>query len=432
MLEHLRLLREAGDEEGLARALLENGEFLYSQGHSQVSNYVQLVDEDSLDGLDSVRFLVLRSDIAVGEGKLPAARVLLKKGLRHCDRMMRAPGEEREEAVRLVSRIYTRSAEISKLEGRLGDTVKEHKKSVKLNKEYKDRAGEGKALNNLAMAHRERGELEEALEALERAREIFRELGEDTAMALVEVNIGDIYLLKRDYRGSRKHFRTAQLTTTRYPPARALIFRKIGSANMRTGDHKDAAAALGKALDSYREAGDVVNQITCLGDLFRCACRMDEKGAAGKHLKSAEDLLEGYSEEYGDTAAIADMEMELVKNRLIYSTLWDRKGLRRQVSAYLDNCIRSGSPRLVMEHLDDITGELGDKEGVLAFYSELEKGLVKVNSKQPQIILAIRRASLLKELGREKEAAKLLKETLPLARHMGFTLAIKRIRELMK
>jgi tetratricopeptide (TPR) repeat protein len=427
MLEHLRLLLESGQRKPFTTALLENGEFLFSQGHTQITDYVNDIDEDQVKGLDKVRLLILKSDIAVEESRLKQARGLLKRGLKICDTILRSKvgKKKKDETVRQVSRIYTRSAEISKLEGKLDDTLMDHKKSVNLNKKYGDMAGEGKALNNLAMAFRERGELDEALKTLEKAKAIFQELSDPTARALVEVNIGDIYLLKRNFKRSRKHFKIAQETTTKYLPAKGLIFRKIGGANMRTGDYASASKSLKQALAAYMDTADVTNQITCLGDLFKCACTR-------AHLKSVEKLLAAYSREFGDSVTTKELVMDHVKNRLVFASLWERKGLSRTVKEYLDLITEVGKLRQVLDQLEDLSSEIEEGPALLALYMSLEKGLQRVKAKHPFIIVSIRRASLLTEMGRKKEAKAVLKKMHPLAKQIGFTKAQKRIEEMLK
>jgi GH15 family glucan-1,4-alpha-glucosidase len=91
-----------------------------------------------------------------------------------------------------------------------------------------------------------------------------------------------------------------------------------------------------------------------------------------------------------------------------------------------------GEIRQVLDQLEDLAGEIEDRPALLALYLNIEKGLQRVKAKHPFIIVSIRRASLLTEMGRKKEAKTLLKKMRPLARQIGFKKAQKRIEEMLK
>ena len=381
LLDYLRLLSESQQRKRFIRAVLENADFLLSQGYSQVGEYIQDIDEAEVSKLDYVRLLILKCDAALANGKHQLARRFLKKGLASYDSLLQTKLKEKtkEELILLVSRIYNRSAEISKLEGRLDETIKEHKKSIQLNKKYNNKPGEGKALNNLALAYRERGELDLALDTLMKAQKIFQELNDKTALALVEVNIGDIYLLKRDLKAAMNHFQQAENASLKYPATRGLIFNKIGKAQVQLGHFDLAQNAYFVSLKAYKEANDQTNRIRTLSELFKCALNLKNREAAQNYLEATLRLLEDRFRppEPSDSSELTlknTLFSRHMKDRLIFSSIWDKKELKTNLKEYVNFQLNNNDPKAILEDLDYLLKELDtQKRALLILCADLER-----------------------------------------------------------
>jgi tetratricopeptide (TPR) repeat protein/predicted transcriptional regulator len=435
ILEYLRLLRESADKEQFISALLEHGDFLLSQGYTQIGEHLQEIDDREVSKLDGIRLLVLKSDNAFANGNLALARNYLTKGLQNCDFLLKSKNEgiSKEDIVHLLSRIYNRSAEISKLEGRLDDTIKAYKETVKLNQKYENFSEVGKALNNLALIYRERGELDLALKQLFSARELFQKIQDPNAMALVDVNVGDIYFLKKDYKKADNSFKSAEKATLKYPEVKGLIFGKIGRTRLSMDKFKLAEHSLLESLEAYRKSQHSFNQIKNLNDLYLCSSNLKNREASRKYLDSASRLLLEHFREHEGSELWTGLYNEYLKNAIGYCVLWDKKNLEDGISNYIDFHSRRQNPKIILDDLEQLSKELKtNQKAVVKLYSDISKILSGIDDKHPLVILNIRRSQLFIEKGNKKDAAVLLRKTYNMAKRINFDKGIQKIEEILE
>ncbi len=434
ILDYLRLVYDSGQRKRFITALLENGEFLLSQGYHQVGDYIQDIEENEVSNIDQVRLLILKSDASLILDDLQLARKHLKNGLEKCDSLLQSKlfKNKKEEILQLVSKIYNRSAEISKQEGKLDETIKVHKKSIQLNRRYNNKPGLGKAFNNLAIAYRERGELDLAMETLQKAETIFRELNNLSALALVEINLGDLYMLKKKYNLALKHFQGADNPSLKNLSTRALAQRKIGLAQLQLKQYRTAGEAFLRSVNYYKQENDVYNVIKNLNDLFKCAWNLNEQSVAKEYLDNAEILFEQQLDDRTETALRNELYSEFLRNQLVCKAVWDKKGLRSGINEYINFHLENFSPRIILENLEVLKRELKhEKISLIIIYKEIEHHLWLREDKHPAIIVGIYRAELLHELNRKKEIKEIYNKVYPEAKGLKFKKAVKRIKELM-
>jgi tetratricopeptide (TPR) repeat protein/DNA-binding MarR family transcriptional regulator len=439
ILDYLRILHDSNQRSLFIETLLEHGEFLLSQGYTQVGEYIQEIDISEVFALNRIKLFILKSDGALGQGKMVQARAMLKNGLELSDRFLQSTAKnlkiKKEDIVQLISRIYNRSAEISKMEGRMDETIVEYNKNVALNKKYNDKAGLGKALNNLAMAYRERGELDLALKNLLSAEAVFNELGDQSAYALVQVNIGDIYFLKRDFANSQRYFNAAEQASPRIPAVKGAIFRKLGQTRLQLGQFPAAQHTLLEALTAFRKANDLNNRIRVLSDLFSCARHLKKKEIAQGYLDSALKLLDEHQREGMDAELMDELVSEHLRNELIFGTIWSPDDLPMRINKFISFQIRSGNPRGCLESVDELSKDkefVNNRNALVMVYEFAERYLMTIEDKHPFIIMNIRRASLLADMDRRNEAQTILQKILPIAKRIGFNKAVRRIEEMVK
>jgi len=434
LLEHIRLLAQSDRKDEFMTTLLENGEYLLSQGYAQIGEYVNEIDDDEVEGLDRVRVLILKSDSALVGGGIPKARLLLKRGLDISDGLLKSSDKSilKDELIQQISRIYNLNAEISKSEGKMDETIATHRKSVMLNRKYSNKPGEGKALNNLAIAYRERGDLNLALETLQKAQEVFQGLGDENALALVLVNMGDVHFLRRDYRFATKYFNEAKEISPRYPSVRGPMYRRIGRAQLGMGKYKAANEKLTESLDAFKEANDMNNQCLVLNDLFESAIGLRSKELAKGYLLTCEKLLEMNLKEKKDSKVLKEHFDSHLKNHLLYAATWSKNDVDKRIKKISDFQIKSSSPRAILKYLEEVAEDLKRYPNViLKLYSSMEEGLSKLGDKHPLVILSIRRVELLVEMKRKQEARSLSKRILPVVKKMGFKKAVKRLEKII-
>lgn len=435
LLDYLHILYESDRRDGFINAVLENSEFLLSQGYSQVGEYVSDINESEVSKIDRIRLLILKCDIALLEDKNNLARNHLKRGLELCDGLFQSKlkPKMKDDIVHLVSKIYNRSAEISKSEGRLDQTIIEHKKSIRLNRKYNNKSGEGKALNNLAIAYRERGELDLALESLEKAQKIFLNLNNQPALALVLVNIGDLYLLKKKYNKAMNYFQLAEGKALKNASINGLINRKLGLALIHLNKFSLAQKSFLKSIDAYREVKDLSNTIRNLNDLFICARRLDQKQVAERYLNTASNLIKERFKDYEDSSLRTELVMEQLRNQIVFSATWSKKELRKYIKRYIEFHSKNIGPKTTLEEIEKLKNELANEKIALnIFFKEMEPYFWQLEDKHPAIIVSIYRAEVLNELKRKKEINEIYKTIYPEAKRLKFGKAMRRIKELVK
>lgn len=435
MLDYIRLLKESKQKKRFIKALLQSGDFLLSQGYTQIGEYIQEIDSNEVMGLQKAQLLILKSDSALMRGKLAQARGILKFSLKQCDTLFRGTNKKvkKEKIIQLISCIYNRRAEISKLEGRMDETIKAYKKNMKLNRKYGNLADVGKALNNLGIAYRERGELDLALVNLFNAKKIFQELDDRTALALVEVNIGDIYFLKKDYNNSNKHFQEVEKITLKHPSIKGSIYRKLGQTKIQLGQFESAQSALLESSKAYKKVGNPANGIRALNDLFKCAQYLANRESSKEYLETASRLLDAYDKDQMNSELLAELVNEHLKNQLVYSIIWDNKNLEDRINRYVTFHSDRNDPKVILDDIELLSNEIRiNKNTLLTLYSRIEEFFRTLEDKHPLIIINIRRAKLLQDLRRAKEGKTLLKRMLPLAKQINFHKAIRRIEEMLR
>lgn len=412
-LEYLRLLREAERWGQFSETILEAGDQLLSQGYTQVGDFIEDIQIEDLKGIDKAKMLLLRSDVQFSQGRTVQARNGLEKALEVCDGLVGR--KKNEEVVKLVSKIYNRSAEMAKSEGSLDRTVKDQLKALKHNREFGDKAGEGKTLNNLGLTYRDRGQLDKALKTLNNARAIFKDLGDQNAYALVEANIGDLFLLKRDLPTARKLFNSARKVNLRYAPVKAQVNLKVGRAYMHMGDMKTAMKALNDSLGSFKDARDVNGRIVCTNELFRCACASGDKKKALSYLETVKTLIESL-----ERSGQASRKEDILFDQMLYGSLWEKGRSSKYVEDYIQYLFASQGPKEIMQTIDRIGKDLSDQpELLLKIYAKADKKFEELGENHPRVILHLRKAELLSEENGSK-AEKAVKEAKKIAEKIGF------------
>jgi len=430
IIHYLRIL-EGYDQKRLTTTLLEEGEFLVNRGHTLVYDLLETIREGELHGRELVKYLVLYSDLKVLKGDLKGAEERLVRALSLCDSLLvDAEGEsEKHEIIGLVSRVLTRRGEIARTRGLHAATIDINRKNVAYNRKYGDAPGLGKALNNLAVAYNDRGELDKALETLENAREVFEKSGDPTSAALVEANIADIHITRRDTERARKHLEAAASHSPKLPMLRGKLKRKIGLARLRLGDLDRARDDLNTAYSSFSEAGDREGCREVTRDLFRFAMAAGKRKDALHFLEKGKDLLKARSE--GGRPSGEPLVM-LLADRLDYTMRWDRKKGPQRARDLGRALGRQYPPKNAILHMNSLLRRYDDPVPLIEFLEALGSCFEGLSDPHPGIIVDLRRGELLIDSGRSKEAGTLLKKTASRARKVGFEKGWKKADSLLR
>ncbi|MGA1866847.1 MAG: tetratricopeptide repeat protein [Thermoplasmatota archaeon] len=426
---HLIALLYEHDRDELTNVLLREGDFLVSRGHQEVLDMVQRIDPHMLKRVDLVRYLNLFSELNLREGDPASADIRIKRALEECDRILLSGGREKGEVLPLVSKLLFRSGEISRANGVHSEVMEAQRKNVSYNRRYGNRSGLGKALNNLAIAYLERGEVDKALESFHEAHGLLEESGEPGSKAFVEASIAYTYIIKRDHAKARKFLKKASSYDPRLPAINGKLRRRTGLCRSSLGDNEDALRDLQRSYASFVEAGDREAVIWVLLDLHALSRKMKNKKAAIEYLERAYSgikRLKGASESSG--------ELLLHCCRTRFSFMAEEKfGSTDAVARDLvDVLISVMGPKRSVIYLDTMVKEFEDRDLILVLLKNYENMTLTKDEARGSLVVSLRRASLLLEMGRKDEAEKLLRSVISKGRKFGFAKAVRKAEEQLR
>ncbi len=426
MIHFLVLLERAGKRKVLVRQVIDMGETLMARGNTQILDVLDSVSESELTGIDLIKYLILSSDGDRREGREDSASAKLERALNLCDELIPGSGKEKTKraVIEQVSRIFFREAEISRSTGKGEDTLSLNRRNVRYQRRYGDRMGLGKALNNLALAYKDRGELDRALEILEEAREIFQREGDPVPLSFVEANKADVHITARDFKKAREQIRLA--ASHRIKPAHqsGLLRLKLGLFCFRMGDHTSAGKYFLESYTSFRDAGSKTMCLRVLEELLKCAVEKGDENEAQEYLKSADSSLKELP--MNDPERLAIIRDHSI-NVLSYHWRWKRGSFGRRASEMIDLLIHESGFKGAVQQITDIADGFRDPEIRDRILKEAAGRYGEKREFKGRTVLKIRRAEGLVKAGKYQKARSVLKGALKEAKISRFSGAVSRI-----
>ncbi|MFW3146384.1 MAG: NB-ARC domain-containing protein [Thermoplasmatota archaeon] len=430
ILHYMALLEQAGRRTELTRILLDIGEVLTGNGHTQVLDYLHGIHERGLKGIDRVKYLILMSDSHYIQGLKKRSLRDLDEALLLCDESLKARSDEerRKEIIDCVSKVLYRKAERIPGGKKHSEAVKFYKESVNYNRRFGDTSGLGKALNNLGMELIRVNDPDKALEYLDEAGELFERAGDSLSLSFVEANKAEAYLLKRDHQRVREHLDRAGNQTGAAPLVLGNLYRKIGLARMRIGRLKEAQEDLERSLIKAKETHDFPTVLTILGDLYRLSISMGEEDRAKDYLDISDRLTERIDRE-DERSKMAVMAH--LKNRLDFSI---RSGLDideelHHLSLYLSTEVEEKKAILFFGNLKE---ELKDEMMRIKVLHHFTKDLRSHGKDRAYVVASMWLSDNLIRSGRKRDAEKILREAGKTAGRIGYKKAERRIKEMLE
>lgn len=429
LLHYIGLLSEH-DRPELSEVLLRDGDLLVGKGYDHLLDLVPRMDPFTLKGSDMVRYLLLFSDLNIRDGDLSAAEGKLERALEVCDRSLKKVKSDRKkgEVLSLVSRILHRSGEISKIRGIHAEVVVAQKKNVSYNRKYGKKSGLGKALNNLALAYLDAGELNNAMEALKEARNILEESGDPGSKAFVEASIADVYITRRDHNKAKIYLASASSFQPKLPSIRAKLRRRTGECWLKIGEVDEAYSDLTDSYSSFKESGDQKMALWVLLDLYRVDKKMGDQKKAKNRLQR---VIKGLNEIKGAGAGSGGLLLQCRRLGYEHVLEGDRKGLKGASRDLADAIMETLEPKRSIIYLDQMTSELKDPELILPLLKNFEDISWSRGDRKGSLVVSLRRASILMGKGDDKGARKLLGSILKKGNRIGFKKAVKKANSLL-
>ena len=206
-----------------------------------------------------------------------------------------------------------------------------------------DRAGEAHALTSLGMVHARQGRYEQAIEHLEQAIALFREIDDRDGEARALDNLGLVHWRQSRYEQAIEHFQQAialfREIDDRDGEARALS--NLGLVHWRQGRYEQAAEHHRQALTLFRETGHHNGKANALGNLGAVYGRQGHYEQAAEHLQQAITIHREVGDRIGEAYALDQL-----------GVVYGRQGCyeeaaahqRRALTLFRETCHRDGEP----------------------------------------------------------------------------------------
>ncbi len=158
------------------------------------------------------------------------------------------------------------------------------------------RAKGGAAFGRIGRLHRQRGELEPAREALERARALFESAGDRRGVAGATDDLGGLLRQRGEHAAALEHHRRALALRRALGDRRsiALSLANIGRVYRESGASREALEPTREALEIRRQIGDkvgVVSSLVELGAIHEAGANVDAAmGDYAEALKLAREI----------------------------------------------------------------------------------------------------------------------------------------------
>ncbi len=194
---------------------------------------------------------------------------------------------DRDEA--LTARAMNNLGIVANIEGRWDDAIALYTLAVTMHQRNGDRRGLAECYHNMAITHRDRGELGEADEWERRSAEYARDAEQERLLALARLGRAEIALRRRDFAlaatAARRLAVEFDRLGDRIRAADAIRLEGAASTGLRHFDR--ARALLDRALEMAREIGALLNVAESLRARAELAAAMGRKDEAVSDARSA-------------------------------------------------------------------------------------------------------------------------------------------------
>jgi tetratricopeptide (TPR) repeat protein len=172
---------------------------------------------------------------------------------------------------------------------RLGQAEGHYQRSLAAGDKAQDKEGQARALGNLGIVYRQRGEPDKAEEHHRKALAIAEEIGDRLGQANQLGNLGLVYRRRGDLDKAEEHEKAAlaidrdignRLGEAHDLSALGLVYADRGQLNRAQGHHR-------KALAIYQEIGNKLGQATQLANLGIVYRRRDRPDEGQRHIMAA-------------------------------------------------------------------------------------------------------------------------------------------------
>ncbi len=277
-IEFIYHLRNTGDDDGLAEALLSEGRGLVSSGHTELLSILNSLESGDFDSRSWALIRELRGDVFSIQGRWDEAEVEYDAAAKHIGG--RKPSKE-------LARMLSARADIAVKRGAMDDALELHRNALQIQIEIRDAIGAAKSYNNMGHIFRRRRDIRRALEVYGNVEELL-DKEDDPDLNDARIRLASAFIEMGELDRAREHALTAYEDTKEtedgflHARSRAVLGRfyaKISDNDLALLHYSGALETLSK-LDDPQSAVEVE---MLLGQVLVDAGRREE---AAEHYLS--------------------------------------------------------------------------------------------------------------------------------------------------
>jgi tetratricopeptide (TPR) repeat protein len=231
-----------------------------------------------------------------------------------------------------------------------------------------DEAGQAEALNGLGTVHMRLGGHAEAVDHLQRALELFRQVDDRVGEARALGNLGVVEASRGHFRRAVEHQEQVLILYRRagddVGEARALI--NLGDDEQRLGWHDRAAEHIGLALDIFRKVGDRDGEAFAVNNLGIVEMRRGNLDTAAAHHRAALAAFREVGGRVGEAWALeglGDVELRLARQEratechqealAVFRDIGDQDGVPWALNGLGETALAEGRPAAALDRHTD-------------------------------------------------------------------------------
>jgi tetratricopeptide (TPR) repeat protein/DNA-binding MarR family transcriptional regulator len=237
--------------------------------------------------------------------------------------------------------LLTNMARSQKMDGQLEAALNSLQHALTMYKEIGDKEGEGATLNNISVIYDARGEYKTALKYLEESLQISREIGDKEGEGTTLNNISQIYHTRGEYETALEYLEESLQISRKIgnKTGEGATLNNIGSIYKAHGDYEKALKYFEESLKTGREIGDKEGEGATLNNIGGIYKAHGDYEMALKYLEESLQISREIGNKEGEGATLNNI-----------SQIYDARSDYEMALKYLEESLQ-------------ISREIGNKEG---------------------------------------------------------------------
>lgn len=274
--------------------------------------------------------------------------------------------ENREwEIVRLMAGVLDKYLDFR---GHFGERILISNAGREASKNLENRQGEAFFLTKLGNTYRSLGQVQQALECYEEARDIYRETGIEEAVGTLLGNLANVYLISGQVDRAIEYYQDALQVARRFDdkPGEGRHLGNLGNIFLNDGHFEEAIEYYEKARAISHESGELLAEADTLGNLGTAYVGLGQVDQGIEYYQNSLNLYREIGYQKGEGTTLANI-----------GSIYDRLGRSKEAIAYyepsVELLIKTGNwlrARLILENLAEIYSTSGLMEQAVENYEK--------------------------------------------------------------